>query len=226
MDLSSLKSFAKKHSLVYRGGVIINKLRAIVWPVRGKDNKISIKGNVIKLKKSIEGNDNVVEIKGSTLIEPVIQIRGNCNRLVIEEGCYLGKGCSFQLEGNNNSIVIGKKTTMTLRCHFNAQEHNTKILVGEDCMFSNTIIVRTSDSHPIYNVQGERINPAKDVIIGKHVWIAPNSVIMKGAVIGDGCIVGSSSMVNKQIPESSLAVGTPAKVVKENVSWTREDVLK
>lgn len=226
MNLNSLKAFAKRHSFVYLGGAFLKKLREYFHPVRGRNNKIMIKGSAIKLKKSIEGNDNIVDVKGSTLIETSIRIRGNGNKLLIEDGCFLGKGCSFWLEGNNNSIVIGKNTTMTLRCHFNAQEHNTRIMVGEDCMFSNTIIFRTSDSHPIFNSEGERINPAQDVIIGKHVWVAPNSVLMKGSIVGDGSIIGSHSMVNRQIPESSLAVGIPAKVVKEGVSWTRESVLK
>ena len=88
-------------------------------------------------------------------------------------------------------------------------------------MFSNTIVVRTSDSHPIYNSQGERKNAPKDVIIGNHVWIAPSCVIMKGSVVGEGSIVASHSMVNKTFPNNSLLAGTPARVVKENVNWTR-----
>lgn len=66
------------------------------------------------------------------------------------------------------------------------------------------------------------MNPAKNVEIGKHVWIAPSSVIMKGASIGEGCIVGSHSMVNKKIQKFCLVVGTPAHVVKEDVYWTRD----
>ena len=194
-------------------------------PVKGKNNSVTVCGNILGLRKSIIGNNNVVNIQKSIIRESSIRIRGNGNKLLIEEGCNIGKGCSFWLEGNDNTIVIGRNTTMTLKCHFNAQEHNTKIIVGEDCMFSNTIIVRTSDAHPIFNCDGIRINSAKDVIIGKHVWVAPNSVIMKGAILGDECIIGSHSFVSKTIPESCLAVGMPAKVVKENVHWTRDDVL-
>lgn len=175
--------------------------------------------------KTIHGNDNEVQINNSTLIRTVIRIRGNGNRLIIQDGCIIGKQCSFWLEGNNNTIIVGKKTTMTQKCHFNAQEHETSIIVGDDCMFSNTIVVRTSDSHPIYDSEGKRLNPAKDVIIGNHVWIAPSSVIMKGAEISDGCVVGSHSMVNKAIPKNCLVVGMPARVVKENIHWTREDII-
>lgn len=207
------------------GGVIIEFLSKL-RPISGKNNKLSIEGNIRKLRKSVVGNNNTVNVSGATLIETTIRISGNGNKLIIQEGCVIGKGCSFWLEGNDNTIEIGRNTTMTLRCHFNAQEHGTKIIVGEDCMFSNNIIVRTSDFHPIYNELEERINPAKDVVLGSHVWIAPSSVIMKGANIGNGCIIGSHSMVNKQIPETSLAVGMPAKVVKEGVRWTRENILE
>lgn len=194
-------------------------------PIRGRGNRINITGGARKVKKTVFGNDNEVLIEDSTLIGTVIRIRGNGNRLIIEQGCVIGNQCSFWLEGNNNIIIIGKKTTMTQKCHFNAQEHDTRIIIGEDCMFSNTIVVRTSDSHPIYDIEGQRLNPAKDVIIGNHVWVAPNSVIMKGAVISDGSVVGSHSMVNKEVPANCLMVGMPARVVKENIHWTREDII-
>ena len=111
-------------------------------------------------------------------------------------------------------------------CNFTAQEDDMQIEVGKDCMFSNTIVVRTSDSHPIYKMEtGERINQPKSVVIGDHVWIAPNAKIMKGAIIGAGSVIGSDTMVNKTIPSNCLAVGTPAKIVKENIYWTRKSLF-
>ena len=49
--------------------------------------------------------------------------------------------------------------------------------------------------------------------------------IHEGAKIGDNSIVGSNTMVNNEIPCNCLAVGTPCKVVKSNVSWTRERIF-
>ena len=110
--------------------------------------------------------------------------------------------------------------------HVNAQEDNMSIEIGEDCMFSNHIIIRTSDSHAIYSTDTNyRINHAKPIKIGKHVWVAPGSEIMKGVTIGDGCIVGSQTMVTKDVPANSLVVGRPAKIVRNNIRWTREDVI-
>ncbi len=127
------------------------------------------------------------------------------------------------MEGDNISITIGKGTSFTHTVHFCAQEDNVRIVVGEDCMFSNNIIVRTSDSHPIYDaITNQRINNPADVIIGKHVWIAPNSKVFKGVTIEDGSIIGSNSLVTRNIPSSCLAVGSPAKVVKQDIKWTRD----
>lgn len=130
------------------------------------------------------------------------------------------------MEGNNIEIIVGNNSTFTQYVHFNAQEEGAKITVGDNAMFSNHIIVRTSDAHPIFDIKTNvRLNPAKDVFIGNNVWIAPDSKIMKGAIIEDGCIIGSNTMVTKLIPSHSLAVGLPAKVVKTGVRWSREDVI-
>ncbi len=177
--------------------------------------------------KRIIGNNNLIQIGRHThLIKPVFRIKGNNNSILIEDDCVVGKGCSFWMEGNNIQISIGKGTTFTQFVHFNAQENNMSIVVGNDCMFSNHIIVRTSDSHPIYNIKNnERINQAKSITIGSHVWIAPDTKIMKGSIIGDNSIIGSNSIVNNEIPSNCIAVGMPAKIVKENIKWTREDII-
>lgn len=74
-------------------------------------------------------------------------------------------------------------------------------------MLSNNLILRTSDSHPINDMNNDkRINLAKDVVIGENVWIASQSIIMKGAKIGDSAIIGSRTFVTNKIPAHCLAV--------------------
>lgn len=191
-----------------------------------------LRANVVNLgygsiRKDIIGSNNEILIgQGTHLNKPTFRIRGCNNKITIGKNCSIGPNCSFWMEGNNIQISVGDNSSFTLRCHFNAQEDNSYIKIGNDCMFSNTIIVRTSDSHPIYDIEtGMRINNAKSVIINDHVWIAPNTKIMKGAIIGTGSIIGSNTMVSKEIPNNCLAVGMPAKVVKSNVKWSREDII-
>lgn len=173
------------------------------------------------------GTGNIIKIgKDSSLQKVRVRIRGNGNVLEINDNCKIGPKCSFWMEGNDIKIHVSRNTTFTHSVHFCAQENGTKIIVGEDCMFSNTITVRTSDSHPIYDIAtNDRLNQAKSIKIGSHVWIAPNSKIMKGANIGDGAVVGSNSMVTKDVPANTLAVGMPARVVKEGIKWTREKLF-
>jgi acetyltransferase-like isoleucine patch superfamily enzyme len=52
------------------------------------------------------------------------------------------------------------------------------------------------------------------IFIGKDVWIAAGSKIVKGAKINDGAVIGAMSMVNSEIEENGIAVGIPAKVKK------------
>lgn len=123
------------------------------------------------------------------------------------------------IDGNNCIIEIGDNTSIQ-SAHINAQEDNSYIKIGKGCMMSDGIIILTSDSHPIYDMEtSERLNHAKSISIGDNVWIAQRSTIMKGVKIGNGSIVGLGSIVTKDIPEHSLAVGTPAKTIKRNVKW-------
>lgn len=52
------------------------------------------------------------------------------------------------------------------------------------------------------------------VVIGNNVWLGDNVIVLPGVTIGDGVIVGANSVVTKNIPSYSVAVGNPAKVVK------------
>lgn len=180
-----------------------------------------------KIKKLIRGSNNKIIIGKNTIVSsPTFHIIGHNNTINIGDNCYIGKNCSFWMEGDDISISIGERSTFTQYIHFNAQENHSKIIVGNDCMFSNNIIVRTSDSHPIYDIHThERLNPSKDIYIGDHVWIAPDTKIMKGANISSNTIIGSNSMVSKYVPEHCLVVGMPARVVKEGIYWSREDII-
>ena len=55
---------------------------------------------------------------------------------------------------------------------------------------------------------------AKPVVIGNDCWIGGNTTIMPGVTIGKGCTIGAGSVVTKSIPDFSVAIGSPARVVK------------
>lgn len=219
-----IKQHIKK--VVFESQFLYHIAKRIQSLLRKRSTVLIENHGLARLHKDVIGANNIVRIgKESTLYDTKILIHGNNNKIEFGENVFVGPDCSFWIEGNNCEIYIGNKTSFTMGVHFCVQEDGMSIKTGGDCMFSNSIIVRTSDSHPIYNDLKQRINNAKSVMIGNHVWIAPNSKVMKGVTIGDDAIIGSDTIVTKDVPAASCAVGHPARVVKSNIEWTREHVF-
>jgi acetyltransferase-like isoleucine patch superfamily enzyme len=147
-------------------------------------------------------------------------MKGSNNQVKIGQSCHLNGENWIYMSGDNNHLLIGNNVTFDEDVHFILSE-GTTITVGNDCMFAKHINVRTSDQHGIYDANCNRINYAKDVSIGEHVWIGASVLIMKGVTIGNGSVVGIQSMVTKDIPNNCVAAGQPARVLKERIHWTR-----
>jgi len=56
---------------------------------------------------------------------------------------------------------------------------------------------------------------AKPITIGNNVWIGGNVVVLPGVTIGDNCVIGAGSVVNKDIPDNTLAVGNPCRAIRK-----------
>lgn len=177
-----------------------------------------------RIKKDIEGSNNIIRIGYNTTIhESLFKIHGDNNEIIIGDNCVFGKGCSLWCEGNGLRIKNGNRTTFTRDVHINVQEDDNYIEIGEDCMFSGGVQVRTSDSHKIFDIKTEeRINEAESVSIGDHVWIAMDAKIMKGVTIGCGSIVAANAVVTSDVSRNSMVAGIPAKKIRSECKWARE----
>lgn len=79
-----------------------------------------------------------------------------------------------------------------------------KMTIGTDSMIGRNNILYDSDFHSIFDANGKIINASKPVVVGKHVWITTNNLVLKGTTIGDNVIVGSHSIVNGNIPANVI----------------------
>lgn len=96
---------------------------------------------------------------------------------------------------------------------------DSSIVIGDDFVGGWNVHIRDSDGHTIAIDGHDKLN-TKDVWIGKHVWIAAEAHILKGAKIPDNSVVGYRSTVLGVFDEkNSLIVGSPAKIVNGNISW-------
>lgn len=186
-----------------------------------RKNSIFNKGKG-KLKIKIWGVNNEIKIEeGCFFKNVVINIIGNNNKLILENKVRIGSNSQILIGGKNIQVHIKEGTSSTENLQINAVEDDRKIIIGNNCMISNNVMIRTSDGHSIFDsLSNIRINNPQDVMIGNNVWIGSKSDIMKGAVIPDGCIVGSHTSVTKKFDKMNcLIIGRPGIIKKENVYW-------
>ena len=111
-------------------------------------------------------------------------------------------------------ITVGDRTGIGDHCFFWGQGG---IEIGCDVLFGPGVRVFSENhrfddpSNPI-NRQGEDRQP---VAIGDNCWIGGGVTILAGVKIGHGCIIGAGSLVTKDLPPNSVAVGVPARVVRQ-----------
>lgn len=90
-----------------------------------------------------------------------------------------------------------------------------KVKIGDNCMIAPSVQIYTA-AHPIdAEARNTFAEYALPITIGKNCWIGGSAVILPGVTIGDNCVIGAGSVVTKNIPANSVAVGNPARVIKE-----------
>lgn len=155
--------------------------------------------------------------KNSVLYSPLI-IRGKENISIGNDTTILN-GVRIQTyndkTGNKAKVHIGNK------CFFG---YNNSFLAGEDIVIDDGVLMASnilisSENHSI-DPENEKyymdqpLN-CKAVHVGEGTWIGEKVCIMPGVGIGKKCVIGAASIVTKSIPDYSMAVGSPAKVIKK-----------
>lgn len=118
------------------------------------------------------------------------------------------------------SIIIGARLSTSGRLHISAVD---LVEIGNDCLFGTNVYI---GDHAHGALSGERAaspsTPPRErslasrgpVRVGDRVWLGDNVVVTDGVMIGDGCVVGANSVVTRDLPAGTVAVGSPAKPVK------------
>jgi acetyltransferase-like isoleucine patch superfamily enzyme len=204
--------------------------------IQSSINKYILAGNSIvyydaKLSNvkfdSIGSNNNIVIKEGCIFNNFTFFIRGNNHKILIEKNCRFNRGGVIWIEDDDCSLSIGEGSSFE-DVHIAITEPGSKLSIGKDCMFANFVDVRTGDSHSIISQETqERINFAKDVFIGDHVWVAAHSIILKGSSIPENSIVATGSIVTKRyIQKGIILAGNPASTIKEGINWSRNRIYE
>lgn len=170
--------------------------------------------------------NNILQISNSAYFRKTkIKIYGNNNFVSIKDNAYLHNtyirigfpDCPVK----NTTLRIGEKTSFN-GCDIQIGEDNSSIVIGSDCMFSFDTELTCTDTHSIFNYDGEIINIGQNITVGNNCWIGRRAKILKNTIIPDNCIVAQDSVLTKKFEDNnSIFAGNPAKLVKTNINWSR-----
>ena len=197
-----LKLFPIKEAL--RRPVLIHPKVRIKGLHKGCISLANSKARLVFGFKGMEGQSNCQSIlsfgKDSLLVLHGFATMAKGTRLVLEKG---------RIEIGNNFFCNGD---CFIRC-------NCKINFYKDVLIGWIVTFNTTNGHQTF-YQGKHNIKDGDINIGNHVWIASNSIVAKGVIIPDNCVVGQSSLVLKPFLESNcLIAGVPAHIIKRDCIW-------
>lgn len=113
---------------------------------------------------------------------------------------------------------VGTNISCGARCTFNFNVtilDGARVTFGDNCMVGPGCLITTT-GHPL-SAEGRRRREAFSlpVSFGNDVWLGGNVSVMPGVTIGDNVVVGAGAVVTHDIPSNSLAMGVPARVVRQ-----------
>lgn len=164
----------------------------------GQDSKFYATSNILNAQK----NKNKIMIGSNSHIRGELFVYGHGGAIEIGDNCYIGENSKIWSSGS--------------------------IKIGNNVLIAHSVNIHDSNSHPIDKTErqnhfveiiskGHPKNLFLDeqpIIVGSNVWIGFNATILKGVNIGEGAIIGSCSVVTKDVPAYTVVAGNPAKVIK------------
>jgi len=141
----------------------------------------------------------------------------------IEFGRFVWLGHGTKIRCHEGVVEIGDKTVLGQECTISAYE---QVRIGEQCVIADRAMFIDFD-HGVVEVerpirqQGIYTRPVE---VGSNVWIGYGACILRGVSVGDNSIVGTNSVVTKDVPANAVVAGVPARIVRmreapERLSW-------
>ena len=137
-----------------------------------------------------------------------------------DSGLYMG---TFLDLGPRGELAVGNSCTLAGPII----STNSRVVIGDYALISFQVVLADSFAAVPADRDGERdvqtsdasTAPPTTIVVGENVWIGARAVLLPGARIGDGAIIGASTVVDFEVPPDAIVAGNPARVV----SWVRAD---
>lgn len=114
--------------------------------------------------------------------------------------------------GRNGRLEIGESVFINYGSTIAAQE---SIYIGPNCNIGTFVMMMDNSFHRLEPERRLESPESAPIVLEENVWLGGRVIVLPGVCIGAGSAVGAGSVVTKDIPPRSLAVGVPAKVIRE-----------
>jgi acetyltransferase-like isoleucine patch superfamily enzyme len=154
-----------------------------------------------------------LQLDGVAFVCPGVKFEiGKGATLHLGRWSWVGNDCKIRV--HEGEVRIGAKTVMGQECTISAFQH---VSIGRECIVADRVMLIDFD-HGVVEVERpirEQGIYKRDVHVGHNVWVGYGAAILRGATIGDNSVIGTYTVVTKDIPANSVAVGQPARVVRK-----------
>ena len=158
----------------------------------------------------------MLKISPNARISPLADIEDSVrgSKITIEDGVVIDSFVKIKPAGGNGDIVIGKNCSINSGVVIyvgNGVEIGANVAIG-----ANTTLAPTNHEYRSADtrIRDQRFMASRGgIVIEDDVWIAVNVVLLDGAHLGKGCVVGAGSLVRGKLAPNSVNVGTPTRVI-------------
>jgi acetyltransferase-like isoleucine patch superfamily enzyme len=131
----------------------------------------------------------------------------------LELGRFVWLGDKTKVRCHEGIVQIGEKTVIGQECTISAYQ---RVRIGEQCVIADRAMFIDFD-HGVVDVERPiRVQGIykRDVVVGSNVWIGYGACILRGVRVGDNSIVGTNSVVTKDVPANAVVAGIPARIIR------------
>ena len=145
-----------------------------------------------------------------------VRILGDPRRITVGDRCSIHRGVTFWTHDygpGHGRIILGRSVTLLTDVVLNSM---VSISIGDEAALGHGCYLQDNDhgTEPGLPVMRQPSHGSA-ITIGQDVWFGARCIVLKGVTVGDGTVVGAGAVVARSLPPGVVAVGTPARPVRQ-----------
>jgi acetyltransferase-like isoleucine patch superfamily enzyme len=153
-----------------------------------------------------------LQLDGLAFIGPDCRLEVGRNAVLhLGRWSWLGHGCKIRC--HEGLVSLGAKSVMGQECTISAYQH---VSIGRECVIADRVMLIDFDHGSSEVERPIRLQGIykRDVDVGHNVWIGYGACILRGVTVGDNAIIGTNSVVTRDVEPNAVVGGVPARVLR------------